>query len=235
MGNDQEQRILVVDDNEVNCELLRTLLGSRGYTVFDERSALAATARALDLKPHLVLLDVMMPDRNGFEVCRDMKAAFAPDFVPIILLTALEDVDSLEKGLDAGADDYVSKPFEPRVLLARVRSSLRSKGLWDELVQTQQKLIDAEKMAAIGDMTVTLKHEINNPLQTIIGYADYLLSTLPEHSELYPQIEAICKGGERIAQLLAKLDQVRRHATTPYLGDDRMLDLDRAAGDSLPD
>lgn len=221
-------RILLVDDAVENRELLEARLTAEGYAVVEAGTGEDALRLAEGERPDLVLLDVMLPDRDGFDICAALKTAFGKTYVPIILVTALEDVDSLERGFEAGADDFITKPFAPRAFMARVRSSLRAKALWDELTATQDKLIEAERMAVIGEMTVTLKHQINNPLQAIIGYADYLLSSMDPSHEFYSQIEAICKGGERISELLGKLDHVRRVATTPYLGSGTMVDLDRS-------
>lgn len=223
------QRILVVDDSIPNRELLRARLEEHGYEVEEAGTGMEALQQASAATHSLILLDVMLPDKSGFEVCVELRHAFGTQYVPIILVTSLEDVESIERGFEVGADDFISKPYDPRVLLARVRAHLRAKGLWDELAATQDRLIEAERMAVIGELTVTLKHEINNPLQTIIGYADYLLSSLEPSHEFYSKLEAICHGGERIAELLGKLDQVRHIATTPYLGESEMVDLDRSA------
>ena len=228
------QQILIVDDDAANCELLRDLLTAEGYTVDVTHSGRGALEKIEARAPDLVLLDVMMPEENGFVVCRKIKERFTQQYVPVILLTVLEDPASVEQGFNVGADDFVSKPFERRVLMARVRSVLRAKALWDELIETQQKLIESEALAAVGQMIVTLKHEINNPLQTIIGYADYLLSSTDPSHEFYEQLDAICKAGERISELLAKLDHVRRVATAPYLGEGRMVDVDRSTQPQLP-
>ena len=130
-------RILAVDDQPENLELLGALLGEEGYEVSfsaDGAEALAAVEAEL---PHAILLDLMMPRVDGLEVCRRLKRERATCFVPIILLTALTDVESKVQGLDAGADDFLNKPFRRIELLTRLQSLLRIRALRDALDSTE--------------------------------------------------------------------------------------------------
>jgi adenylate cyclase len=129
-------RILVVDDNETNRDILLTRLQVHGYEILqaaDGEEALVAVKRDA---PDLILLDVMMPKVDGIEVCRRLKNDPAVPFVPIILLTAKADTKDVVAGLDAGADEYLTKPVDQGALVARVRSVLRIKALHDQ-VQAQ--------------------------------------------------------------------------------------------------
>jgi len=133
----ERTRILAVDDQPENLELLGAILEQEGYRVSfarDGADAIAAVEREL---PHAILLDLMMPRVDGLEVCRRLKARRPSCFVPIILLTALSDVESKVRGLDAGADDFLNKPFQRAELLTRLRSLLRIRGLRDELDSTE--------------------------------------------------------------------------------------------------
>ena len=137
---DQTPRILVVDDNAANVKILQTRLAAQGYgilTAFDGEQALKV---ALAERPDLILLDVMMPKIDGFEVCRRLKEDPAFPFTPIILVTAMSDAKDIVTGLDAGADEYLAKPVDPRSLLARVRSMLRIKALHDTVHRQAEEL-----------------------------------------------------------------------------------------------
>jgi putative two-component system response regulator len=127
------QSVLVVDDNPGDVRLVRTLLTDAGYTVHtatNGRDALAIVAREqLDL----VLSDVMMPEPDGFEVCREIKKNPATRLIPVVLITGLRDVEDKIKGIDAGADDFLAKPFNFDELTARVRSLCRLKKFTDDL------------------------------------------------------------------------------------------------------
>ena len=128
-------RILVVDDNEVNVELLVAMLASEHYlvrTAFDGFEALAKIAAE---KPDIVLLDVMMPELDGFEVCRCIKADPATAHIPVIMVTALSGVDDLVRGFDAGADDFVIKPVNGLALMARIDLQLRRKRDYEDILE----------------------------------------------------------------------------------------------------
>ena len=126
-------RILIVDDNEMNRDILVTRLGTQGYELFqaaDGEEALAAAAQHL---PDLILLDVMMPKLDGMEVCRRLKADPNMPFMPIILVTAKAASTDVVAGLEAGADEYLTKPVDQMALVARVKSVLRIKELHDQV------------------------------------------------------------------------------------------------------
>jgi class 3 adenylate cyclase/CheY-like chemotaxis protein len=129
--------VLIVDDHADHREILRARLASEGYATAQAEDGVAALAMARCLTPDLILLDVMMPGLDGFEVARRLRADPALPFMPIILVTARDDVRDIVQGLDAGADEYLTKPVEHAPLVARVRSILRTKALHDE-VQAQK-------------------------------------------------------------------------------------------------
>ncbi len=141
MQDEKPKRILVVDDNADNIQLLRARLEARGYIVDEAADGEAALERVyLAPTPDLILLDVMMPKIDGFEVVRRIKSDESLPFIAVIMQTALDSTDSLIQGLDAGADDYVSKPVNFRELDARVKSLLRIQGLQAALAQREREL-----------------------------------------------------------------------------------------------
>lgn len=125
-------RILVVDDNPLNVKLLCAKLMRDYYTVLTAESGAAALEIAHAQKPDLVLLDVNMPEMDGFEVCRRLKADAATRHIPVVMVTALSEIEYRVQGLDSGADDFLTKPVNDIALMARVRSCLRLKSLMDE-------------------------------------------------------------------------------------------------------
>jgi adenylate cyclase len=127
-------RILIVDDNEANRDILATRLGTQGYTICEAADGEEAIAAAKTHPPDLILLDVMMPKLNGFEVCRRLKNDPTLPFMPIILVTSMADSKDIVAGLDAGADEYLTKPIDQAALMARVRSVLRLKALQDRVL-----------------------------------------------------------------------------------------------------
>ncbi len=134
--------VLIVDDNADNREILEARLRSRDYETTTANDGASALAAVQALLPDLVLLDVMMPGLDGIEVTRRLKSDSDLPFMPIILVTAKSETEDLVKGLDAGADDYLTKPIDAQALMARVRSNLRIKALHD--LSQQQKAELAE-------------------------------------------------------------------------------------------
>lgn len=126
-------RILAIDDMPENLEILRVRLEANGYEVVTAADGEEGLAAARSLAPDLILLDIMMPRRDGISVVRELKADPVLRSVPVVLVTARSDTRDVVEGLDAGGDDFLSKPFEHSALLARVRSMLRQKRLYDEV------------------------------------------------------------------------------------------------------
>ena len=135
-------RILVVDDVPVHIQLLVTYLAAEGYDVVSAKDVHDAMKAVKEHQPDLILLDVMMPKMNGFKVCEVIKSDDATKFIPVILVTALNELEDKVKGMNFGADDFLAKPFNKLELIVRVRSLLRIKHLHDEL---QEKAFEMQR------------------------------------------------------------------------------------------
>jgi len=133
-------RVLVVDDNPNTMTLMRDLLSARGYEVVAVPDAAQAEAEILSRVPDLVLSDVVMPGKSGYELCRELKENPATRLVPFVLITGLSEREDRVRGIEAGADDFLSKPIFPEELFARVRSLLKLKEFTDELETAESVL-----------------------------------------------------------------------------------------------
>src|SRR4030095_14935864 len=133
-------RILVVDDTPVNLKLLGDLLSAKGYQVSTAASGAEALEKIDKTPPDLVLLDVMMPGMSGYEVCKKLRENPTTAVLPVVMVTALDPAQERVKGIDVGADDFLTKPINQPELLARVRSLLRVKSLWDQLGELNRTL-----------------------------------------------------------------------------------------------
>jgi class 3 adenylate cyclase len=135
-----QAKILVVDDTPHNVKLLADLLGAKGYDVMTASSGSEALAQIEKAPPDLVLLDVVMPGVSGYEVCRRLRENPATAYLPVVMVTALDPGEERIKGLEAGADDFLTKPISQPELLVRVRSLLRIKSLHDQLADWNRTL-----------------------------------------------------------------------------------------------
>jgi len=135
-----QAKILVVDDTEANIKLLRALLKGAGYDVVTAACGTEALAVAASENPDLILLDIMMPDLTGYEVCQRLRSEAGTRQTPIVFLTALHEMEDHMKGMNVGGDDVLTKPINKLELLTRVKSLVRLRGLTAE-VQEQRQLI----------------------------------------------------------------------------------------------
>jgi signal transduction histidine kinase len=177
--NPRNSTILCVDDVEANLELLESVLVPRGYTVVTAASGRDALSKINSQPIDLVLLDVMMPGMNGFEVCRQIKGDPVLRNIPVILITALSAKEDRIRGIEAGAEEFLSKPLDQSEALARIRMLLKVKQFDDDrrcaeeaLQESNDRLREVEALRdSLVDMIV---HDLRNPLTAIVNFAHFL-------------------------------------------------------------
>jgi DNA-binding response OmpR family regulator len=151
-------RILIVDDNPENLDILQTRLARHGYEILTAQDGEEALATARETRPDLILLDIMMPKLDGIEVCRRLKADRSLPFMPIVMVTAKADSKDIVAGLEAGGDEYLTKPVDQAALVARVKSMLRIKELHDT-GQEQAARLEAQA-AELSEWNRTLEQRV---------------------------------------------------------------------------
>ena len=223
------RKILIVEDDEKLANAERDILESAGYEVLYVPHGIAALDLLSHQKVDLVLLDVMMPHMDGFEVCRRLRKNPETARVNVIMITARGSTEDKVTGLDVGADDYLSKPFEIPEFLARVKAQLR-------LRELQERLIAMEKSATIGQMVITLSHEINNPLTSVLWHAglvqDRLREQLSIDESILTSLKAIEEEARRIEKVINQLRSMEEPVITEYLPGIEMIDIHRPESDS---
>jgi adenylate cyclase len=186
-------RILIADDNAANLDILRTRLTSQGYEIVTAIDGDAALDAAREEQPDLILLDVMMPKRDGFEVCRLLKADPILPFMPIILVTAKGDTRDIITGLECGGDEYLTKPVDHAALMARVKSILRIKGLHDT-VQEQAARLQAQT-AELSEWNRTLEQRVAEQVAEIERVSRLKRFLAPQVAE-----SVVCAGDEQLLE-----------------------------------
>lgn len=203
-GSANGDRVLVVDDNADMRELLRFIL-HKDFNVETARNGLEALSAIERELPSLVVTDVMMPEMSGTELCESIKSREATRDVPVMIVSSKAEGDMKAKGLELGADDYVTKPFHPREVLARARSlvSLRTARLdvaerndrleeaLGELKQAQSKLVQSERLAAVGELAAGVAHEVNNPVNFALNAARALKVNVQELGAASEKVETL--------------------------------------------
>jgi two-component system sensor histidine kinase/response regulator len=196
--------VLVVDDILNNVQIVGSILGAAGYQIVPATNGEQALRYSKNPPPDLILLDVMMPEMDGFEVCRRLKESPETSSIPVIFLTAAVDAELVVQGLEAGAVDYVAKPFNSAELLARVRTHLELKFSRGILESAAQKLLELNNEK--NEFLSIAAHDLKSPICNFIGLAEHMLtSPEPERGERKEICESILRESRRLLQLVQNL------------------------------
>jgi two-component system, NtrC family, sensor kinase len=230
-GPNAGSRLLVVDDNETNRNLLRRRLERQQFSVAEAADGRQALQQLESGNFDLVLLDIMMPELDGFQVLERMKADPKLSDLPVIVISALDELQNAVRCIEMGAEDYLFKPFDPVLLRARINASLEKHRLrqqerqrteeltqaLQQLRQMQDQLVVQEKLASLGALTAGVAHEIKNPLNFVTNFAEISVDLA---KELRGEVEACRvqlgdKSAANLVELASDLEQnlakIREH------------------------
>lgn len=224
------KRVLVVDDQKNNVFVLGDGLKRAGYEVlraYDGETCIAIAEREL---PDIILLDVMMPGMSGFEVCRTITKSKITNTIPIILVTALTEAEDLKEGFEAGAFDYVRKPFNKIELIARVKAALR-------FSESQRIMLEFEKIKTYAATVSTANHEIRQPL-TLINLSVTALNRELGEDEMdieviKKRVEFIDEATQKITSVLSQLSSIKTPVLKEWVNDVKLIDLSESKAQEL--
>lgn len=222
------KKILIVDDHPTNILILRERLVKEDFEIITASNGEEGVAAAIENKPDLVLLDVIMPDVSGIEVCKTLSSDPRTSSVPVILVTARISHQDIEEGFRAGAFDYIKKPIDLDELVIRVKSALRFR-------ETHQLQIENARFKTFAATVVTANHKIKQPL-TIISLSLSALKREINKEEISREavtkrLEYIDKAISDINQVLNQLNTTERPKIAEYLMDIKMVDIENEKSD----
>ena len=221
------KKILVIDDQPDNVFILQDRLEHEGFEAISAYDGPTGIKKAVDEQPDLILLDVMMPGMSGFEVCQKLVEMPETRNIPILLVTALTSAEDIKQGLQAGAFDYIKKPFNKIELLARINSALK-------LSETNKLLIEYEKVKTFAATIVTANHEIKQPLTlinlSIAAIRRELGKEEVSREGVNKRVQFIEKATKDIIEVLDQLSAIRKPVFVDYVNDTKMIDI-KTTGD----
>ena len=214
-------KILVADDDPVAREVLEALLEQADHQVVfrSEGTDVCKLYQEADA-PRLIILNRMMPGIDGIEVCRKIREISRPNLPYILFVTGKDRKSDIVAGLEAGANDYVTKPFDLDELSARVGVGVR-------MVNLQERLLEMERTHVLAETAGAAAHEINQPLAILMGRIDLMLQQASDPAQ-QSDLEALQEAVERISETVRKMGSARQYVTKPYIGSVRIVDFDGA-------
>ena len=217
------KRILVIDDLPENVFMLQDRLEHEGYEALTAYGGKSGIEKAITEIPDLILLDVMMPDINGVEVCKTLVNDSRTSGIPIILVTAKTGVEDTKEGLDAGAYDYIKKPFNKVELLARVKSALK-------LSEANKQLVEVEKRNTFYATVVTANHKIKQPL-TLLSLSSAAIKRELKKDEiskdtLLGKLKYIDIAIKEITDVLDQLNTIKEPVLSDYTKNIKMIKVE---------
>ncbi len=220
------EKILVIDDLPENVFLLQDRLEHEGYEVLTAYDGKSGINKAITDLPDLILLDVIMPDMSGFEVCRTLANYPATSKIPVILVTAKAGADDTKEGLESGAFDYIKKPFDKVELLARVRSALK-------LSEAHKMVLEAEQRNTFAATVVTANHKIKQPL-TLMSLSLAAIKRELNKDEiskeaLLKRLEYIDSAISEITSVLNQLNAMKSPIFSDYVKNIKMIEFDKGS------
>lgn len=201
-------KILVVDDQPVNITLMQKKLEREGMKVLAARSGRECLALVAEDKPDLILLDIMMPEMDGMQVCAALKAEEETRTIPVIFLTAKNSKEGMLEGLAVGAVDYITKPVDLDETVARVRAQLRYHEIFEQNLELTRRLSESRRVAALGALSQGISHNLNNLLGVIYGYLELAKVNVGKPDTVRKHLDKIDEAVSRMTRIIRQVTTV---------------------------
>jgi sigma-B regulation protein RsbU (phosphoserine phosphatase) len=214
--------ILLVEDDKISLKFIEAMLKGAGYAIQCAADGRVGFEKASRMHPDLIIMDVVMPNMDGLEACRRLKADEHCRHIPVIFVTSNTDEQTLQAAFDAGGSDYVRKPINRIELLARVNTALNQR-------EMARKLAEEEKFKGVLETAGGICHELNQPLQYMLGAVQLLMMDASGNDILYAQLDAIRTRIEQMGEMTRKLTAITRFRTRKYVGGLDILDIDQSS------
>jgi DNA-binding response OmpR family regulator len=218
-------KVLIADDDETIRALVSSVATSLGYEPVNVANGAVAWERYQAERFPLAVLDIEMPDIDGLELCRRIRSIDTNRETFILVLTGRNTSDDVGAVLEAGADDYMAKPTTPGNLRARLVIARERMAHEEQRRAAEDALARARWLAGIGETTIALQHEINNPLSALLGHAELLMLDEESTGQSNEHIRVIHEQARRIADVVKRLGKLRDPQTVEYVAGSRMIDL----------
>lgn len=218
-------RVLLADDDELMRELIVAVVEAQGHVVESFADGEAIWAAFSAAPAALVVLDWQMPGADGLEVCRRIRAHAEGAHAYLIVVTARSGSQHLDAVLDAGADDYLSKPVSPEDIVARLRIAERRMEIAAARRTAESELQRARYLAGIGELSLAIQHEINNPLAALLANSSLVSSGILTPDESVASLKVVDEQARRIAAVVRRLSEIEAPRSVEYLKGQRMVDL----------
>lgn len=217
--------VLLADDDPMMRDLLGAVLTAHGHTVVAHADGAEVWAAFERMPTSMVILDWQMPRMDGLEVCRRVRAHAEGDLTYLLVITSRNGMDDLDSVLDAGADDYLPKPVTPADIVARLRIAEKRMETAAARRSVEAELRKARYLAGIGEVSLALQHEINNPLAALLTNSSLITSGLLSEDEVMESLETIDVQARRIADVVKRLNTIEAPRSVEYIEGHRMVDL----------
>lgn len=237
LSSDAPPVVLVCDDNADTRSIIRASIAALGAAVVEAQNGQEALERCREQLPDAIIMDVMMPIMSGTEFVKAFRSEVSDPFVPIMMVTALSEVENKVEGLESGADDYLVKPFNARELQARVFALLRTKKLTARLHQRTRELQDAqaalvakERELVAMQLAGAASHRLKQPIQSIMLHCHLITQALSDvrnggAERVADAVNVIQQECGSLNEVLMQLEKANPNQTAEYVGDMKIVDL----------